>query len=231
MTFLVVVINYMVYFFLQNIPEGQLSSVMEPNITCYHDGTSHNITSSQGQSQIITSSSQGPSQNIQTVQAALYTSQNVNPKVPIQRLKSRSQVPSWAKNALHLEHFVMPKKIKMITGTPNETFSQPPSLVQNFVRPAVIPQLIIKTEPLMPASQITTYSDFTSHSWSVVTSSASTATPGQTVIQTWSPAQQEGTISSVTTPVVQSGTGSPIKKEPCSYPDNMLTNGMSLLQK
>jgi hypothetical protein len=49
------------------------------------------------------------------VQAALYTSQNVNPKVPIQRLKPRNQVPSWAKNALHLEHFVMPKKIKMIT--------------------------------------------------------------------------------------------------------------------
>ena len=216
-------------FFLQNIPEGQLSPVMEPNITS-PNGTSQNITSSsQGQSQNA-ASTQGLSQNIQAVQAALYSSQNANPKVPIQRLKPRSQVASWAKNALHLEHFVMPKKIQMITGTPNGTFSQPPPLVHNVVRPAVIPQLIIKTEPLMPASQITTYSDFTSHSWSVITSSASASAPGQTVIPTWSPVQQQGIISSVTTPVVQSGTGRSIKKEPCSYPDNMLTNGMSLLQ-
>jgi len=226
--------------FLQNIPEGQLSPVMEPNITS-PNGTSKNITSSsQGQSQNA-ASTQGLSQNIQAVQAALYSSQNANPKVPIQRLKPRSKVPSWAKNALHLEHFVMPKKIQ-ITGTPNGTFSQPPPLVHNVVRPAVIPQLIIKTEPLMSASQITTYSDFTSHSWSVITSSASasapgqtviptwspaqqqgtissettpasTATPGQTVKLTWSPAQQQGTISSVTTPIVQTATGGTIQKE------------------
>jgi hypothetical protein len=180
---------------------------------------------------------------ILSVPPVKYTSQNATPQVFIKPITPHSQVQILTKNAVRIQPFANRSLLqnKIQTIAPGETTCRPP-LVQNFVKPVVIPQVIIKTEPLMPASQITTYSDFTSHSWSVITPSTSASTPGQTVIPTWSPAeqqgiissvitptstatpgqtvkltwspvQQQGTISSVTTPVVQTATGGIIQKE------------------
>ena len=143
---------------------------------------------------------------ILSVPPVTYTSQNATPQVFIKPIRPHSQ------NAVRIQPFanrnLLQNKIQTIAS--GEATCRPP-LVQNFVKPVVIPQVIIKTEPLMSASQITTYSDFTSHSWSVITSSASASAPGQTVIPTWSPAQQQGTISSETTPASTATPGQTVK--------------------